>query len=85
MNKIIEIAKNIQEGPVTTVLGVVLFLFGGWMVYTTYKSEDDLVYVSVEVGVFLLGVLMLLAYDDYIASIFTKKKKAKEDEGVDKQ
>jgi hypothetical protein len=45
-----------------------LFLYGGYMMYT---SEAAITYMSVEVGVFIVGLYLFLASD---TGIFGKKE-----------
>lgn len=73
IDKLIPEIKNIKGGPVSTFIGVVLFIMGSIMVYKTYKSESPLLWTSVEAGVFALGIFFLVISDEWIKKSIKKK------------
>lgn len=70
MKDLLEVAKNIKKGPKSSIAGLFLIMFGGYMIYA---SEQTLGYSSLEVGIFTGGLYLVLASDD----LFTKKKDEK--------
>lgn len=74
LKDVFNLFKNVAEGPNSTVAGLVLGAMGGYMIYHT---EGDLSYLSIEIGILLLGLFLFLSGD----SIFGihKKKDKKED------
>ena len=68
MKDLLELAKNIKKGPKTSIVGLLLCLFGGYMIY---DNEQTMTYASVEVGVFVVGLYLFLTSD----GLFSKKKK----------
>ena len=56
--------KNFKRGPVTTVVGFLILGFGAYLTYTSYKDDSIMLeWASVEVGLFLLGLTLLIAPD----------------------
>lgn len=70
MEKFLKLFENVKEGPVSTIIGLIMFLLGAVLIYLTYKSEDALVWMSVEVGVFACGALLLLKNDEWITKAY---------------
>lgn len=67
MKDLLEVAKNIKKGPKSSLAGILLFVFGGYMIYT---SEQTLGYGSLEVGIFAVGLYLFLTSD----GLFTCKE-----------
>lgn len=70
MDKIPESFKNIEGGPISTILGVFLFVFGGLVIWNSYEDSNTVTWVSVEVGLFLLGIYFLGKSDKWIRGLF---------------
>jgi len=66
----VSIFKNIAKGPNSTIAGIIVSCLGGYMIYHT---EGDIDYVSIEVGLFLLGLFLFLSGDSVLG--FVKKRK----------
>lgn len=60
MDKLINLLKNVKRGPITTTVGVVVFLFGGYLVY---MSKSSLTWDSVPTGLFIVGIVLLVVPD----------------------
>ena len=60
MKEILEIIKNVKRGPKTTIAGIILSAFGGYMMYSL---EGSLEWASVEVGIFIAGAYLCLISD----------------------
>lgn len=60
MKELLEIFKNVKKGPKSSIVGTLLMIFGGYLMYVT---EDSFTWTSVEVGVFILGVYLCLTSD----------------------
>ena len=73
MKELLEIAKNVKKGPKSSIVGALLFVFGGYMIYS---SENTMTYMSVEVGVFIVGLYLFLTSD----GLFHNKEDDKDDE-----
>ena len=71
MKDLLELAKNIKKGPKSSIIGLLMFLGGG---YTIYTHEHTLTYTSVEVGVFVVGLYLFLSSGD----MFSKEEKDEE-------
>lgn len=77
MRDLLELTKNVKKGPKSSIIGFVLFIAGGYMIYSDWKSPDPenaLTYTSIEVGIFALGLYLFLSSD----SPFGKKSDIKE-------
>jgi fucose permease len=61
MKGILEVFKNVKGGPRTTIIGALLMAFGGFLIYNT---ETTFTWVSVEVGIFILGTYLCIINDD---------------------
>ena len=72
MEKILDLFKNVKGGPMTTVVGVIMFALGGWATWTTYKSDNVIAWVSVEVGIFIVGAYLLFKSDEWLRHLFKK-------------
>ena len=70
MKEIFGYFNNIKGGPVSTFIGLAMFIAGGIMIWKT----EGLTWASIEVGVFILGSLLLLKSDAWLKSVFGKKK-----------
>lgn len=68
MKDLLDLVKNVKKGPKTSIVGIILFLFGG---YTIYTSEVTLTYMSIEVGIFVVGLYLFLTSD----GLFSKPPK----------
>lgn len=60
MDKIISILGNLNGGPKTTIVGAAFMLFGGYLIYS---SEQELTWVSIEVGMIGIGLFLLFTPD----------------------
>ena len=60
MESIINIVKNVKKGPITSLVGVGLCVFGGYLIYA---SEQTPTYMSLEAGIFFVGVVLLVSPD----------------------
>lgn len=67
MKEILDIFKNVKKGPKTSLFGAIMMVFGGYLIY---EQEATLEWVSVEVGIFILGAYLCLTSDGLF---FTKK------------
>jgi hypothetical protein len=76
MKDLLGIVQNIKKGPKTSLVGFILFIAGGYAIYT---HEDTMTYTSIEVGIFVLGLYLFLSSDGPIANALFKKKKKDED------
>lgn len=77
MRDLLSIVQNVQKGPKTSIVGFILFIAGGYMIYSDWKNPDPenaLTYTSIEVGIFALGLYLFLSSD----SPFGKKSDIKE-------
>ena len=68
MKELLDLAKNVQKGPKTSIVGALMILFGGYMIY---DNDQTITYASVEVGLFIVGLYLFLTSD----GIFTKRVK----------
>ena len=66
MEAIIKLLGNIKGGIITTIMGVLLLGFGGYLIHLSNEVTWD----SVEVGIMFLGVWMLLVSDKWLTSLF---------------
>lgn len=66
MEAIIKLLGNIKGGIITTIMGVLLLGFGGYLIHLS----DGVTWDSVEVGIMFLGVWMLLVSDKWLTSLF---------------
>lgn len=73
MEKFLKLFENVKGGPISTFIGLALFIFGGVMIYSTYKSENAVVWASFEVGIFGVGMFLLLKSDIWIKDLISKK------------
>ena len=72
MRELLSVMENITKGPKTSIVGFLMFLGGGLMIYEDWKNpETTLTYASIEVGVFFIGMYLFLSSD----GIFFKNKK----------
>ena len=62
-----ELLKNVKKGPKTSLLGLTLMCFGGYMIYKT-DAKVDLTYTSIEVVVFLLGTWLCAISDGFFVN-----------------
>ena len=67
MKEVIEIFKNVKKGPKTSFFGTLMMVFGGYLIYVQDATLD---WVSVEVGIFIIGTYLCLTSD----GLFFKKK-----------
>lgn len=67
MKEIFDLLKNVKKGPKTSLIGALMMVFGGYLIYVT---EGDLNWASVEVGLFALGAYLCLTSD----GLFIKNK-----------
>lgn len=67
MKEVLELFKNVKRGPKTSLFGALMMAFGG---YLMYSQETTLEWVSVEVGIFIVGAYLCLTSD----GLFFKKK-----------
>ena len=61
MKELLNTFKNVKQSPRTSSAGLMLMIFGGYLIYS---SEADLTYLSIEVGLFLLGLYFFLEKDE---------------------
>lgn len=66
MKEVLELLKNVKRGPKTSIVGIILCLFGGYLIYT---MDTSLTWASVEVGIFVVGLYLCLTSD----GLFAKK------------
>lgn len=74
MNELLKVMQNVTKGPKTSIVGLLMFLGGAYMIYNDWKSpseENQLTYTSIEVGIFFVGLYLFLSSD----GIFLKKPK----------
>ena len=69
-NSFLEIFKNVNAGPMSTAMGLVFFLVGGSMVWSTYNETNGVVWTSFEVVVFAAGCGLLLLNDKWLKTLF---------------
>ena len=77
MKDVFDLLKNIQKGPKTSIIGFLMMVFGGYLIFVT---EGDLTWASVPVGLFALGSYLCLTSDDIF---FNKKKDDTDKDTVD--
>ena len=80
MKDLLSIVQNVKKGPKTSIVGFLMFVGGGYMIYTDWKNpspENALTYASIEVGIFILGLYLFLSSDGLF---FKQKKDAKEED-----
>ena len=68
------ILKNVSGSPKTTIGGLVLSLFAGYMMY---DNGFDTSYASVEVGVLILGISLFFLSDKKAPTTESEDKKEK--------
>ena len=73
MKEFLGLFANIKGGPISTILGALMFIFGGILIYNTYQSDNTVTWVSVEVGIFGIGGYLLVISDTWIRSLFKGK------------
>lgn len=71
-SKFIDIFKNITAGPMSTIMGVVFFIAGGSMVWTTYREGLDIIWTSFDVILFVSGCILLIKNDEWLKGLFEK-------------
>ena len=64
----IDYLKNVEGGPISTFLGLVMFLFGGAAIYFSRGSENPISWASLEVGIFAVGIVLLIKSDKWLKS-----------------
>lgn len=69
-DKIIDYIKNIKVGPISTAIGVLMFFIGGNAII---KSESN-DWLALEVGLFLIGLIMLIKSDEWLKEMVQTKK-----------
>ena len=62
MKEILAIAKNIPQSPKTSIIGTLMCVFGGYLIYSNL-GKHDMTYASVEVLMFAGGLFFLLKVD----------------------
>ena len=72
MKDFIQLLGNITGGPVSTIVGLVLFIGGGFSIWQLDQSK--IMWNSVELGLFGVGIILLLKSDGWIKSLFKKKE-----------
>ena len=60
MKELLDLTKNVQKGPKTSIVGALLLLGGSYMIYA---SNATLTYMSIEVGIFVTGLYLFLTSD----------------------
>lgn len=65
MKELLNLVKNIKAGPRTSVVGGILGIFGAYLIYT---SEEALDWMSIEVGLLLIGTYLCLSSDSILKS-----------------
>lgn len=70
----IDYLKNLEGGPVSTVMGFIMFIFGGVMIYVSSGSENTVTWASIEVIIFAVGLILLLKSDKWLKKIKAKNK-----------
>lgn len=72
-SKFLEIFKNVNAGPMSTLMGLVFFVVGGYMVYATYQGGTGIIWTSFEVILFGAGCGLLLINDEWLKELLSKK------------
>ena len=67
MKDLLEVAKNVKKGPKSSVVGALMIIFGGYLIY---DNDQTITYASVEVGLLIVGLYLFLTSD----GVFTKNK-----------
>jgi hypothetical protein len=73
MKEFLSLFSNIKGGPISTILGTLMFLFGAFLIYGTYRSDNSITWASVETGIFGIGGYLLVISDNWIKSLFKQK------------
>ena len=60
MKEVLQALKNVKGGPKTTVIGALMMILGGVLIYT---ADFTFTWASVEVGIFIVGVYLCLIND----------------------
>ena len=68
MEAIIKLLSNIKGGIISTIIGLLLLGFGGYLIYLS----DEVTWDSVEVGIMFIGVWLLVVSDKWITSLLKK-------------
>ena len=68
MEDIIKLLSNIKGGIISTIIGLLLLGFGGYLIYLS----DEVTWDSVEVGIMFIGVWLLVVSDKWITSLIKK-------------
>ena len=68
MEAIIKLLSNIKGGIISTIIGLLLLGFGGYLIYLS----DEVTWDSVEVGIMFIGVWLLVVSDKWITSMIKK-------------
>ena len=68
MEDIIKLLSNIKGGIISTIIGLLLLGFGGYLIYLS----DEVTWDSVEVGIMFIGVWLLVVSDKWITSLLKK-------------
>lgn len=79
MKELLSVMQNVTKGPKTSIVGLLMFLGGGYMIYEDWKTpgaEDLLTYTSIEVGIFFVGLYLFLSSD----GVLLKKPKEKDED-----
>lgn len=76
LKEVINVFGNVAKGPNSTIAGIIVSCLGGYMIYHT---EGDIDYVSIEVGLFLLGLFLFLSGDSVLGIVKRKKNEDPEE------
>jgi len=60
MEALLKVLKRVKSGPKTTFGGAALTLFA---LYLIYSSEATLTWVSLEAGLFIIGIILFFSND----------------------
>ena len=71
INYLLPFLKNVQAGPKTTGLGVVLIALGGYLIVTS----DDILMQVADSGIIGLGVICFFLQDWQKGNAITEKEK----------
>jgi hypothetical protein len=78
MKEIADLLKNVKKGPKTSIVGALMMIFGGYLIY---NNETDLEWASVPVGLFAMGAYLCLTSDSIFSKKDDKSKVDKSDKG----
>ena len=81
MNELLKAMQNVTKGPKTSLVGLIMFLGGAYMIYEDWKNpKTSLTYASIEVGIFAVGLYLFLSSDGFFLKRSTGPKEEKDEE-----